>query len=98
MLILWSKNAGMYSHICNEMPLRKDVANAIESLQQQGKKFRVHCWDSMYEGYCSRMGIINNETLEEIYVYYDCGQAFGSRKWWIDVIGEEYNQNQTIEF
>lgn len=93
MLILWSNNAGLYSHIHNESPLREDVAKAIKELQTQGKKFFVHCWDSMYEGYCSDMGIIDDETLEEIYVHYDFGQAFGPRKWWIEVCSvwqEEY--------
>lgn len=91
MLMLWSNNGGCYSHIHHERPLRKDVADAIRDLQLRGKKFSVHCWDSEYEGYCSRMGIIDDETLEEIYVDYSHGQAFGQRKWWIEV-GAEYEE------
>lgn len=86
MLVLWSKNGGCYSHIHSERPLREDVAKAIRELQASGREFAVNCWDSDYDtGYCSDMGIIDNETLEEIRVHYDHGQAFGSRKWWINV-------------
>lgn len=88
MLQLWSKNGGYYSHIHTERPLREDVAKVIRQLQTEGRDFSVHCWDSDYEGYCSCMGIIDDETLEEIIVHYDHGQAFGSRHWWIDVHGD----------
>lgn len=85
MLLLWSKNGGRYKHIHSERPLREDVAKAIRQLQAEGREFAVNCWDSDYEGYYSCMGIIDDETLQEIYVHYDHGQAFGSRKWWINV-------------
>lgn len=105
MLILWSKNGGLYSHIHNERPLREDVASAIRELQAQGmtagKDFFVHCWDSAYEGYCSSMGIIDDETLDEIHVHYDFGYAMGSRTWWIEVYEDDEQlvvKNRTIRF
>lgn len=96
MLILWTKNGGCYSHIHSERPLREDVANAIRELQAQGRKFYVHCWDSTYEGYCSDMGIIDDETLEEIYIHYSYGQAMGCRNWWIEVCSD--TGFETIKF
>jgi len=89
MLVLWQKNGGLYSHIHNEAPLRSDVAETIRTLQKAGEKFYVYCWDSEYEGYCSSMGIIDDETLEEVFVYYSHGQAFGQRTWWIETDGGE---------
>lgn len=93
MLTLWTKNGGFYRDVHVEIPLREDVSNAIRDLQSRGKKFYVYCWDSEYEGYCSDMGIIDTETLEEIYIHYSHGQAFGQRTWRIEV-----SDGETIRF
>lgn len=85
MLTLWTRNGGLYRDVYREMPLREDVANAIRELRAQGKKFYVHCWESEYECYHSDMGIIDDETLEEIFVHYSHGQAFGPTSWRIEV-------------
>ena len=81
-----TRNAGLYSSVRNEFPAPEELSNLIDSLKETGVKFRVYYTQYEYEGYYSRVSLINEDTLEELFVHdYTCFGHDGFAYWELEV-------------
>lgn len=94
---MWYKefrNGGLYHMVGGEAPVPQEMSNLLDSLMSKGIKFRVYYTDFELDGYTNVLGLINDETLEEVYVYQrtcwgHCGEAYWRIK--LDDGQEVYN-------
>ena len=94
--IMWyisTRNGGRYWHIRNEKPVSVELNNVLEELTASGKKFRVYYNEYEYSGYHGDVSLINDDTLDTIYVHHHISFGWdGDAYWRVCVIDEDYNE------
>lgn len=86
-----ASNGGCYSYIKNEYPAPEEMNFILNLLTLLGVEFRVNLWESEYFFYHSEVELINDETLETIYVHHQIGRSlYHQSEWWIEVEEENY--------
>lgn len=92
-----TRNGGQYWHVRNERPASAELNNVLEELTASGKKFRVYYTQYEYSGYSSYVNLINDETLDTIYVHRDiCFGCDGNAYWEVCIIDEDYNETKVF--
>lgn len=65
-----TRNGGRYTHVGSEYLAPKELQSILDCMTKQGLKPYVHYVEYEYNGYSSRVSIINDETLEEVFVHH----------------------------
>lgn len=88
-----TRNGGQYWHIRNERPASAELNNVLEELTASGKKFRVYYNEYEYSGYSGSVKLINDDTLDTIYVHHHISFGWdGDAYWKVCIIDEDYNE------
>lgn len=88
-----TRNGGQYWHIRNEYPASAELNRVLEDLTSSGKKFRVYYNEYEYSGYHGDVELINDETLDTIFVHHHISFGWdGNAYWEVYVIDEDYNE------
>lgn len=88
-----TRNGGQYWRIRNERPASAELNNVLEELAASGKKFRVYYNEYEYSGYSGDVELINDDTLNTIYVHHHISFGWdGDAYWKVCIIDEDYNE------
>lgn len=88
-----TRNGGQYWRIRNEYPASAELNNVLEELAASGKRFRVYYNEYEYSGYSGDVELINDDTLNTIYVHHHISFGWdGDAYWKVCIIDEDYNE------
>ena len=93
-----TRNGGQYWRIHNEYPASAELNNVLEELSASGKKFRVYYNEYEYSGYHGKVELINDDTLDTLYVRHHISFGWhGDAYWRVYVIDEDYNEIEVFD-
>ena len=93
-----TRNGGQYWHIRNERPVSAELNNVLEELTASGKKFRVYFNEYEYSGYHGKVELINDDTLDTLYVRHHISFGWhGDAYWRVYVIDEDFNEIEVFD-
>lgn len=88
-----TRNGGQYWNVRNERPASAELNRVINELTASGKKFRVYYTQYEYSGYSGYVSLINDETLDTIYVHHHISFGCdGDAYWKVCIIDEDCNE------
>lgn len=88
-----TRNGGQYWKVRNERPASAELNKVLEDLTASGKKFRVYYNQYEYSGYSGSVELINDDTLDAIYVHHHVSFGWdGDAYWKVCIIDEDYNE------
>lgn len=88
-----TRNGGQYWRVLNEYPAPAELNRVLEDLTSSEKKFRVYYNEYEYSGYSGDVSLINDETLDTIYVHHHISFGWdGNAYWRVCIIDEDYNE------
>lgn len=88
-----TRNGGQYWKVRNERPASAELNKVLEDLTASGKKFRVYYNEYEYSGYSGDVELINDDTLNTIYVHHHISFGWdGDAYWKVCIIDEDYNE------